>query len=57
MVSCHYPLEFANYNESALSSYMIPDGVHKLLYDISIFKFKVYSKPADLIEKNYSLNL
>ena len=34
----HYPTNL-QFNETVLSSYMIPDGVHKCEYDISVFRY------------------
>jgi hypothetical protein len=30
-----------HYNEAVVSSYMIPDGVHKFEYDLSVFRYKM----------------
>lgn len=35
-----YP-ELQNYDEFKLSSYMIPDGVHKYETDMTFFKYKL----------------
>lgn len=49
VVRSSYPKQ-ENYNCCILSSYMLPDGVHKYEYDYSIFKYRFLNQDLyDLI--------
>jgi hypothetical protein len=57
VVRAHHPQELL-YNESVLSAYLIPDGVHRSEYDANVFRYCFYeAAQAQAAEVLNKLNL